>query len=1826
MSDSLRDKLKSTHNKLFEEALKGSDSKLLFFRLGTGKIPGHLRTKDALGEEMKVIEQASTSPLKQFFGSAVNRFGTTRNFNVTGKGPLVEQRVHDISRRLVEASQQLPSGDPFNPRLGSFNPKTSYIMLGWDAESQANLVKGITKGGSKSVFVPVKKILNAFFGEVPWKEVGKAESVIQQIADSTDDGGIRYLREALEQVTGGGSGTNIGPDQMMHTIFNGAFMRASAAGSDSPYGIEFFKKMLSNFGVEGLSIGGRPLWNSTDPNGMTSILAGIKAGSIETGMDLAEAGQLKFFGAVSDFFGGKYANVLEDAYMQLREAGGDQVNMVLSGKGGVFVGKRGFSGSYVSLPAEVMGDPGAISKMGFPAGVMTHGNRQFSGRKVAVGTGQISHLSPMHIKSFVKAAISTPGSGMNDRSIIQSLSKAHQEATREAIIGNSDTTFDILRGNLTSRGRLSMYSALYDAHTFSAGNAAYARYNAKSQEIAKLQSQGVLPPDEVKSLMHELDQDLQQQLHIKHNTNALAPAIKGQAALERGLVPLRSIGTVFLPSVLDTTNAREKGRYAARGVEEIYDPIHINAIKGSRAAAGMLPRASTLGVTAGNMSIMEGLNAAYSSPSQLPKAIGVKGIGHGAVGFPLLVQIPHFSSEYAARARGFGDAGALMTLGNAGRPNVFQRSRVTHSVQGTMNTTQFTDFLSRLSGGSTSDEWQAILKADPQKLLAGSENLRMKIPLPKNIDPSLGVPKDARYLTGMTGSIGRADMKFFFGTSDLSNPPQESFLVNQMHRMTARMAHPHQLRGAPGTQEAIAAGRVHGDIITSRFNLNPTDPTAVFHHRTGMLGLPNRPAGASIEAFVAGVNKRAGVTMLEHVRGGEEYIKHTEHFTDRGFKTASRLTMQAMGYSHRSILGYMHGLHDLEGKAIKGQEGVEEYMSLPGRTVSLRGIAKKERLLALSGNLREGATEGILQQKNAIRVRLNTFGDIIQGARSMGYSKPFMHPLIALFGKQLEDSSKRAFGGSGLLFNKGEGTSRATLLKETPLELRRILAPYQEGALNTLGAEVLTLEQARTKFGQGPGRLTLGSLDNSHGGAINYEDLLETKLFKNENGFFIDIGEQYLAPSSGKSTGGKEAARLSNHVYVGPGKFLSRMVEGGEGSPVNLKEGDMVHSIAALLSPNRGPNKDVNSAVRDATSLTRSYVRLGGKDAKLDKTFFSASWGGAGNLKGRLVSTIDSTTALSDLVNNPTFKEEMFEVGISRSTISDAVSSSSEAKRILAMLDDGKHVYSVMQPTPVHGIGHLRLVRLKLDATLEGISSTEPGLAMSPLQLFAVNRDLDQDVADMLILESRHLETIEKLTGDRSSMSHLRNTGRSMSIEKLWKNQLSMGPGLHAQFVRSLKTDLDFKPMLGRPKNKEDALRMITALFSFGGSTPALPFTAMQSAMELSTLIKDPKDPGYIAKKINSISRQSQGTKNQLNIPFTAEHIEEYSSALGTRAQVSRASTYNMAPRQGGIQKAGAFLSAINKYYLSMQHSANIAYAQGRSHQDFIHGIDGKGGTIRGVRSLIDEMGVKFQMHASSTIVDPAADVAEVLGRTLGISSWIRAKHYEAGSRGLVNIVFDAIRSENPTLDKLSNLAYPGQEMLPPLRESIELLTSSQEALADLDPDLPDGLPKKAKGSTKAAKDMLKKIMSSKVKSFFRNNWKLIGGVGAGLIGANILFGSDDLEPPSYGGMMSPGGLPPQPLISMAAPGPFMQNTPARAYVTPDNGAFSNDSYRGTASAVNINESTSNFMSNFGSFNNLRATMTVSDSRSYSNNYKMQQVANMHADSDFIHRFMGTEA
>ena len=156
---------------------------------------------------------------------------------------------------------------------------------------------------------------------------------------------------------------------------------------------------------------------------------------------------------------------------------------------------------------------------------------------------------------------------------------------------------------------------------------------------------------------------------------------------------------------------------------------------------------------------------------------------------------------------------------------------------------------------------------------------------------------------------------------------------------------------------------------------------------------------------------------------------------------------------------------------------------------------------------------------------------------------------------------------------------------------------------------------------------------------------------------------------------------------------------------------------------------------------------------------------------------------------------------------------------------------------------------------------------------------------------------------------------------------------------------------------------------------------------------------------------------------------------------------------------------------------------------------------------------------------------------------------------------------------------------------------------------------------------------SSQVMEWSTRNWRILAGVGVGIAAvkaAGALFGGDEMPAPSFSSARSlqfpQSNLAPAMVPRENDSGAQFNSSGfnrQRALVQPSNSQYSMSSIQGTGSSVNISGIQGSMAANVRSFSNPHVNMSIRDSRSYSSNWEMQNMANQRGRSDFIHPYMG---
>jgi len=494
-----------------------------------------------------------------------------------------------------------------------------------------------------------------------------------------------------------------------------------------------------------------------------------------------------------------------------------------------------------------------------------------------------------------------------------------------------------------------------------------------------------------------------------------------------------------------TKRSMEKGLYQARGIEEITNLRRTINIASSRERMGYARRMHTIGMMRGDV------QASLAIKEHLRSAISP------VITMPAMVRIEAMTDDLASRNL-FGDAGAIrFPIGR--QPSLFRGARAALQVERTFSAEDYIGFVNQLFPGKKGAIGREALLSDIADVMSGGSFKKFDLPIPetlrrnRNFMRQLGIDTRATHLVGVSSALRSAQVKFYFRTSSVSEAAANAMLLNKNTRLAVRNVNPQAITLPsdilPGARELAFDLAIGADISLDR-------PSALFYHRTGLLGTKYRTPTAltsATERFVESINKFAGGDILGFTTDlGEPVITHGRGYTQEAFEKATMnvLTSQEYGFTPRQVQGFAFTYGGVSGMDV---------LQL-GKNIRATEQTKNTLQLILGLSARAGETEDFYRQTKAFRIRLQELGLVARSSVGMAYDNPADNPLIKMMSAIHKQASDKIFSvNEGMRLNL-KALHSGNLIRRMPTEMTYLASmfsqelaeaqPFEKGGKNWL--------------------------------------------------------------------------------------------------------------------------------------------------------------------------------------------------------------------------------------------------------------------------------------------------------------------------------------------------------------------------------------------------------------------------------------------------------------------------------------------------------------------------------------------------------------------------------------------------------------------------------------------------------------------------------------------------------------------------------------------------------------------------------------------------------
>jgi len=1768
----LREVHASIHDKVFKSTMSGPSVDTVntyFSQIGMSNI---VAGQDTIGDEAIIGETLAKTKItgvhsKQVsYSTAGVKSGSARFYSQAGP-------VSGVLNQLNVAAQG-----------------TQSVSFFYDTYLQGNLSlsQGVVPGGRKAQ-VPVKAMLQRFFSEIPFED-SRLETVMGSIQRAQEAGqaqpgtGMGYLAKAV-QMAGGGRLDN---PNALEAIFNAAYLRSLDRG---PMGLQSFKQFLSNFGVEGLAGTEQSIWRTTDPFGIEK-LAGQKPSTKSYASYVAtEAGSNRFLGNVEKVYGQRYRRALEDVVRWSFSNAGDSVAFAMNEAGAIFMGRHGVFSSFEALPAQFLDDPIGVSRAGMPSGVVNIGGQLRQGRPM---------WGPNGPTSYAEMALGEFSEGLTQRGGLTSSNAPvaiHAAAKRMRTAGPLQDALD----NVVSRGQFGFYSAMFGQGSMMTQTNNLALFNEELRNLYNKVRRGQSTAGADSAMMRALGTAIDTMQSTFPGVE-IAPefltSVKQDVA-KGNLVPTTLLRHFFLPD--STLGEREvaKGLHQVRGMLEVFRTSELTGIGAVNASLGIGNRAATLGMMSGDYAAAKALGRVYGPGSAISNLTGMKGMGGFAPttlhSLYAVVNAPNASFRTGL----FGDAGAFMTPAGKQAFGTTFAPGLQHETF--MNRSKALAYLRGLAGKNiNTPEWAEFI-GKVEEGITGRGPFTPSKPLP--IDPTARVPglrSGITHLTSITPSSSpgfqEAHVKFNFGSTQ-----QRGFLeglFNRVSRFTARSASQGHLERTFGGLASAAHFIMEADTFNAAISQEN-----VFMHRIGLLS--TRPQGSTTE-FLEHYQKFGGKGLIETQEG--VIVPDPDSFNFANFRKASTGSLMKMGFSRGQIRGMYNTLGGVPGMAsLLGQSEMQGDLSRlqTGANKIMSSVGAHTRLFFGAFSHRFDATSDILSQQKAFKVRLESLANMAQGIQELYGMPASKHPGFAL----MADTLTRRTGIQLAIDNSGWVDINA-FVKSMPTEMMAPFAPMAEGEnlrswAAGKGIDILTPQEVAAKYDD-------ASLTTLRSGKMEFENAMTTKLLAGDRkGFYIDTMDTRIIPGVTQDFSEEALKFQTRYVYVPGAEFLRRHLKGAEGLPAQPFKGSLVEGVLGLVESirygDREKPQNLGSVDDYVAQMYKGFIGWGGREGALRETMTSARM--KMSARGRIVQQPMSVAlAAADGVIAGKVRGSVYEVGISEGTLSQMFFGEQRptprtraqfTQLVNRLRGQGKPIYGMLSPNPTHGAGHFPIVKFKLDDTLKFVGAHENGFSMSNFLAWTLNRDMDKDVIEAFMFEGPNADRLKNLGvmgRIAEGMDELFQKQRQQHalMHQAWQK------GTQDAFVRLNEiTDRAVEEGIGGSEH----LRRLSAYYGFGNLPPVafMPNYPVQSFHSvLASPIKGPDDLKRIA---NSLNRNA----SSIDVMFDAKDVAELRKLMkvgGMEAgQVwGHASLLQRNIFQAPITKGNKHLNTLLEDFIDIrseiqkgmtpEEAINVGVQKARRFFERFMQVEEAGNVeLSNLSKLKIDAGGIYDGLTNNEILEK---VSQIAGRTQAVAAYAMARH----DAQFGNKIHDAMGGPRGRLDRIVEFMFPGKR--------ISLWSEKMAA------ENAEGM---SAGAEQAIKGGSSQVLDATT-NFLKKNWKGLGIAAGVVVGARAAM---NLTTPSALAPQAP--LPPFPNIGMQPLGAIPQLGQQFGLVMPAQGHFGLTNVGGTFNSVNSKEIDSKMDSSMSSFGNAVSNVNIRDSRRYTSNWEMQNIASRRGNSDFIHEY-----
>mgnify|MGYP005623509453 CR=1 FL=1 len=1694
-------------------------------------------------------------------------------------------------------NERIMSGGQAENALRFLKDRPEIINLVWNKEQHTAMLgrdtEGVLFGDKRPVMISSQDILKRQFPDVAATiAYGSPDELIKAIAEAPNDvkGGMGYLKtagNAFLEIDGSINATNVN-----HLVSSAALMRAKDTGEKHVFGMRWYKTFLSQAGVKGLSsYDDSTLFSRTDPYN-------LRKRQKSEAVDVLNK-QSNFYKALEHRAGSAYAEDIHVRMKDLKDLDDSVVSALrfaIDSEGSLYLGAGNDIKSYRPIPIGYMDNPGSVgySRGGMVSGEVRIGGRSTTARPIYRDKKLTSYVAES-VGEFFEGMTNTEGgrAGITTNNLAMAIHAGSQRVRNNAGLN------ELLNPN-RSLGQTTILPALYAQHT---ATVPYGVLKGTHEALVDNLKGVANHKLDTGAYNTALDRDL---ASIPKTYTNLDFSIDAWTAVKHDMenanvMPRVGLKSLFLPGVLDDPRVLAKGIYALGSTREfIGKEIDEMKAANSRLFSG---RASPVGMTSGAHSIQTAMQRHNS---------GISGRASSSSAFAAVLY--KHSRNLSQDAKRFGDAQYYMTT--LGQRGISYDSTSMRQVEKFMTRKELTDYLHFIKYDGpdipTQNIWEDFIgsidkqeaiegfhqppgQALPIRDLSGKDRKALNSFGPrklKGLSPAVGTT----HMFGVVLSEYNAERKIAFGREGVRD--SMSVLVGSGSRATITKG----VKGTHGMFGRNTEKAVH--LIAGMDALHSQNAFSMqFSHRLNMLAMPgviDPTKGAYNAEELAG---KRGLTMGKFVdaysakakaRGlaGGAFTLIEAPSVPSGEKAIgeAHIVADSSKYTQKEFLSISDEIFAEHGVDANAKDMKAKAMFKLANRIGAMKEANSRDIFSLSQVFkRAGEGEDVSGMKHPLRVRMETMKLI--GAGSSGENGP--SALYKIIAAGFEEQVGKRVGGTARLSKKGFGS--IGYLKTSSNDLKQPFNAMFTSGFSPREDQVMSIADFKTKFGS-----EVNSLSVARGNGISYDDIRETYLYKKgRKGFYLDLVDDVDARIAHNKGSRQYTKQGSRYMWIDSGDDFRRSLKGAGQESVRFGKDSLHYSVLEMITHAQGED---DILLREAAGRgISSQMGIGVKEGLLDdsKFVFEAPV----STKARLVSTFDSDGSRSLLDKDGNVKLSEFDVEIDKHTLSEMftdkktrVVNTRELKKAEKKLARGGHIFGMAAPTPIHGVGHVPIVKLKLaDRNIRGAG---PVARMGNFLASMLERDFDKDIISLMAFFGKKMESYGN---------------KGLGFDRMQK-ELAI---LHASQAKSFKSQADlaessleaWKDAFLKVSNNmtlEQRAVEYRKFHGFGANAP-IAWTPFYSQFEFSQNIASRESEEVIAKNLKTLSLGGAG-KNKI----TEGTIKEFRSGMraldmGFRDTISEGIKLHLAVAQGVLAKGSELIPSFQTWHDELDQIHMTARNNGSTMKDVIEQ------TREASRKLGEDIASKGKLKGYSGIwtgAEKSNIFAELMGVFVGAHIYAKSQHLTEGGH-FATVTKPAAEGGSNAYNVAMNLDVDNMR---PRSDGVKV--NIDEELAEMN--------NRSKSGQRMA-DAIENPGSAvkKAGGFLADNWRTIGMVGGGLIAARAMYSafSSGPEPPRLPiSNMAPAPLPPEPMVSRQQSGPNIPMPTHSVRASNMNGMTSSRSNTSRMSSVNIQGPSSSF--NMGAVGSNWSRTTVRDERAFTSGWEHQRLSEQNGKSDFVHKYM----